>query len=237
MLSEIPQDELRAALDDLVASLLGEASIHQPPVDAQRVAQARGLTVAWDEEQASRARHVRLSGRRGAILLKPEPRGERLQWAIAHEVGEAVCHELFARLGLDPKAAPATREKAANLLANRLLVPTDWFSRDAADLDWDLLELKRIYSTASHELLARRMLDFDVPVVVTIFDHARQTFRRGNRGMAPRLSPAEQDLQRLVHKQGEPRREADGALTIQGWPIHEPRWKREILRTAYDEWE
>ena len=56
----------------------------------------------------------------------------RLQWAIAHELGEQRAAESCSQLGIDPLAARALLESIANQLANRLLLPSDWFAADAA---------------------------------------------------------------------------------------------------------
>ena len=88
---------------------------------------------------------------------------------------------MFRSLSVDPREAPpAARETVANQLAARILLPRGEFGCDARACDWNLLELKQRYVTASHELIARRMLDFTPAVIITIFDQGRRTFRRGN---------------------------------------------------------
>ncbi len=124
----------------------------------------------------------------------------------------------------------------ANCLAGRLLLPTEWFVADAAAAGWDLASLKAQYSTASHELIARRMLECPPPIIMTIFDHRRVSFRRSNLpGRVPPPSPAEMACWRAVHVSAAPRQIDDGPRTIQGWPVHEPAWKREILRAEVEE--
>jgi hypothetical protein len=171
----------------------------------------------------------------GSILVRPEPRPERLHWAIAHEIGELWAHCVFARLAVDPREAPpAAREAVANGLASRLLLPREAFARDARQSGWDLLALKARYATASHELVARRMLDFEPLVIMTIFDHGRRTFRRGNLPFrAPPWSETEATAWRTAHAQSRPTVAGDAARRVQAWPVHEPDWKREILRTAW----
>src|SRR5215207_488499 len=107
MLPELTQDEFSAALDGVAAGVLAQAVETAPPVDALSLARTLGLAVAWDERQAGRGRTARLSGRPGAanqgsILLRPDPRRERLQWAIAHEIGEWCAHQVFEHLSVDP---------------------------------------------------------------------------------------------------------------------------------------
>ena len=244
MLQEIAKEELAGALDATVAEILAATGLEGPPVDARHVARELLLTVAWDARQAGRARIVHLAGEpggpfNGSILLRPEPRAERRQWAIAHEIGEETAEQVFRLLGVDPRAAPAaTREHVANQLAGRLLLPTDWFAEDGAGCDWDLFALKERYSTASHELIARRMLDFERSVIVTVFDHGARTWRRSNvPGRIPPLNGQEQIAWRQAHQTSEPVDMENHPLRVRAWPIHEvagaitPGWKREIVRT------
>ncbi len=244
MLCELTQEELAAGLDRVAMAVLAEAGVDRPPVDAFAVAGALGITVALDDRQLGRARYVRLSSYptvhpRATILLRPEPRPERKQWAVAHEIGEHVAHRVFQALQVDPREAAANaREAVANRLAGRILVPAQWFAADASGGGWELPELKARYATASHELIARRMLECRPPVIITIFDHGRVTFRRSNLpGRPPPLSPAEAACWRSVHHRSQAEQTHDGLRTIQGWPVHEEGWKREILRTEVEEFD
>ena len=243
MLPEYTREELAAGLDRVAEQILEKAGSQAPPVDAFAVARALGIGVAWDDRQQGRARYVRLSGRgsgsgRPTILLRPEPRLERQQWAVAHEIGEhAACH-VFAQWGVDPReTVPAAREMVASHLAGRLLLPTAWFSVDGLACEWDLFNLKTRYRTASHELIARRMLECRPAVIISIFDHRQISFRQSNLpGRAPPPSQAEMQCWRDVHRDNHPSRTHAGPVVVQGWPIHEEGWKREILRTELDEW-
>jgi hypothetical protein len=240
MLPELTQDEFSAALDDIASGVLANLPQASPPVDALALARTLGLAVAWDEQQLGRGRTARLASRSGAanqssILLRPDPRRERLQWTIAHEIGEWCAHQVFQHLAVDPREAPpAARESIANQLASRILLPRDDFEDAARDCGWDLLELKTRFATASHELIARRMLDFTPSILITIFDQGRRTFRRGNLPFrAPALGHLEQVAVRSCQETAEPIYEADSTLNIQVWPIHEPGWTREIMRTEW----
>jgi Zn-dependent peptidase ImmA (M78 family) len=248
MFPEIPAEELITALDDLVDDLLWEAAINGPPVDALVVAERLGLVVAADDRLASRARFVRLGGSdrsragQGTIVVGPAQRPERQQWAVAHEIGESVAHQVFARLGLRQcDIQPSTRESVANLLAQRLLLPRRWFAPDGRECDWDLLALKEQYATASHELIARRMLEMQPAVVITVCDQGHVKWRRGNSASRPpRLLSGELDAWQEVHITGLPvdvplDAAANGLTSVRGWPVHEPGWKREILRSEVAE--
>jgi hypothetical protein len=236
MASSILSDAHPQTVDRAVHQWLELAGVQRPPVDALAVARALGITVAWDDDQGGRARRVRLvhGGPRAAILIRHDPRPERVQWAVAHELGEEAAADVFHRLGVDPReAAPAARESLANHFARALLLPTCWFAADAGRLDWNLMRLKRRYDTASHELIARRMLDLPVPAILTVFDQGQITWRHGaGAPRLPRLSPVERACQRRVNRRGRAHALVDAALRVQGWAIHQPPWQREILRTT-----
>lgn len=238
MLPEVSKEELAAALDAVARKILTEVGLHAPPVDAILMAGRLGLTVAWDDRQPGRARHVQLvSGQAsGSILLRPEPRPERQHWAVAHEIGETAAGRVFAQLGIDVREAPRqAREMVANGLASRLLLPAASLAIDGDACHWDLLALKERYSTASHELIARRMLDFVQPVIVAVHDQNRLSWRKSNLATRPR-KPSLQELAavRRAHETSESVRD-EGPPAVRAWPIHEPLWKREIVRVEIDE--
>lgn len=235
MLAEITREDYVQCLDDVVADLLIAAGVTAPPVDALVIAERLGILVAVDDRQPGRARCARFgtaSKARRLIFVRPEPRAERGQWALAHEIGEHSCGHVFARLGVDPREAPAgTRERVADLLARRLILPTAWFVACGLNCGWDLFELKQAFPTASHELIARRMLDCEPPIVITIFDHGRVTFRRANVAWpATLLSSDEQACRRRAARTLAPARLEAQAGNVSAWPIHEPDWPREIVR-------
>ncbi len=240
MLDEIPPEQFARAIEDCARELLAECEIGEPPVDAMKLAARLDLQVARDGAAEVRARFVRLGGAgRGTILLADEPRPERRQWAVAHEVGESAAHRVFAMLEVElVDIEPTAREQVANHLASNLLLPRQWFTVDGETLDWDLLQLKQRYSTASHELIARRMLEMSPPVIVTLFDQGEPQWRRSNiLRRAPQLTRPEKESWRATHNHGEPASYVDGDLPegiddVRCWPVHEPEWRREILRTG-----
>lgn len=253
MLPEIPAEQFRRVLDVVAREVLLEAGLQQPPVDAFHIAAQLNLIVARNHPAARglaspRARFVRLSAgashaSEGTILLADDPRRERRQWAVAHEIGESRAYRVFAELGIAPQGAPvAAREDVANRLASSLLLPRDWFLRDGVRVDWDLFDLKAIYATASHELIARRMLEMPPAVVVTLADQGRTVWRRSNRLLrTPPLTPAERDAWTAAHDGGQrvqcdPRELPNGVDNVRAWPIHEPGWRREIIRTELTSW-
>ncbi len=247
MLTGIPAEQFTNALDDCAREVLAEGGGEGPPVDAIRLARRLRLVVARDSAMDARARYVRIGeggrGGRGTILVGDEPRAERQQWAVAHELGECVAHRVFAALGISlADIPPSGREQVANRLASCLLLPREWFAADGCRLGWDLYELKRRYSTASHELIARRMLEMAPPVMVTLFDQGRVTWRRSNTlRRPPELTPPEASTWRVAFDGGQPAEYSaadlpEGIDGVRCWPIHEPGWRREVLRTALEEW-
>jgi len=144
---------------------------------------------------------------------------------------------VFRRLGIDPRtAAPDAREQVANYLAGRLLLPSLWFREAAVACDWDLIALKREFVTASHELIARRMLDFPDSIVITVCDNSAVTFRRGNLPTpAPAMLECERRCWQQVNQSVAAVQDEQDGFEVRGWPVHEDGWEREILRLAWTE--
>ncbi len=234
-----PREEVLSAVDRLVEELLTTAGLEQPPVDVIALAQKHlDMEVCLDQRQRQRGRAQRSGGTKRIIYLRPEPKEERHQWTVAHEIGEHFKVELLRRLGLPAEDTRAmTGESLANLFAYHLLVPACWFADDVRSLNYDLLQLKERYRTASHEVIAWRFLDLPQPCIVTIIDNGRISRRRSNVCTTRRrLEPAESKCQRRVHDQNRPVRIQEDGWTVQGWPIHEDAWQREILRSVFEDW-
>jgi hypothetical protein len=120
--------------------------------------------------------------------------------------------------------------------AYHLLVPGSWFALDAPACDYDVLQLKQRYRTASHEVVAWRLLDLPAPCVITIIDNEHVTRRRSNAWRVKRqLAAAEQKCQQQVNASGKPQVVRAEGWTVQGWPVHQADWQREILRSVVDE--
>jgi Zn-dependent peptidase ImmA (M78 family) len=236
MREDLSREDIGAAVDGVVAELLQTAGIEAPPVDAIVLAQRHlGMIVCLDRRQQQRGRAQRASGRK-QIFLRPEPTEERHQWAVAHEIGEHLKTTLLQRLGIEPaQTRVMSGESLANLFAYRLLVPTCFFAGDAPALDYDVLELKQRYHTASHEVIAWRLLDLSEPVIVTVIDNDHVHRRRSNHWPITRqLSAAEQQCQQYVNHYSRPRVVRADGWTVHGWPVHQSDWKREILRSVID---
>jgi Zn-dependent peptidase ImmA (M78 family) len=238
MFDDMAREDVVAVLDKLVEELLGEAGVTGPPVDAIALAQKHlGMTVVLDSRQHERGR-VQRAGRKPQIFLRPEPTEERHQWTVAHEIGQHLKEEIKTQLHLEPEQAKTlTGESLNTLFSSRLLVPSLWFAQDAKDLDYNLLELKQRYATASHEVIALRFLDLPISCVITVIDNDRIHRRKSNgpKIKATDLEPVELRCQQYVAEHGEPYCLSEGKWTVQGWPIHQKEWKREILRSVVEE--
>lgn len=243
MLLELTREDLTSALEGTVSEILWETGVIEPPVDAIAIADRLGVTVATDARAVARGRYVRMAAGAEslaalAIVLAPEERPERRQWAVAHEIGEWAAQRVLEKLDLDLiELAGTMRERCASAFASALLLPRRWFLPDGEAFDWDLPALKSRFRTASHELIARRMLEMPAPAVITLFDQGCRVWRRGTEGLrVPPLLLAEEACQRQAFLRGKPA-EADsdcdgaGRICVRCWPIHEPGWKREIMRS------
>ena len=249
MIGEIAAEELSAVVEMVSREVLWEAGVDRPPVDAIDVAARLGCRVVAGRGQPGRASRVALQ--RGSppaaastagqvILLSPEDRPERRQWCVAHELGELLTCRIFERLAVAPEDLPAdSRERLANCFANCLLLPRRWFLPDAWQCDWDLPQLKQAYPTASHELIARRVLGLHGgPIAVTVIDNGAQTWRLGSDRRPPPPCPAELDAWKTAFDAGRPATACSrdhGVRRVRAWPVHEPDWKREILLTEFEE--
>ncbi|HOM18280.1 MAG TPA: ImmA/IrrE family metallo-endopeptidase [Thermoguttaceae bacterium] len=238
MLGAVGWEEYVEILDRVVEKALRIAHVKAPPVDPFRIAEALGVQVVWDNRLQERGRYVRLRRRHShpqtaAMILQRHPRPERRYWSAAHELGEHLVYQVAAGLGAATEEDLGEyRERIANHLAARILLPTRWFAEDGARVDWDLRLLKSRYPTASHEAIARRMLEMSTPVVITVFDQGMLIWRRANRwGRVPLLSSAESLCWQSAHRQGQDQEQWTEGLRIRVWAVHEPGWRREILRT------
>jgi Zn-dependent peptidase ImmA (M78 family) len=237
MSENLEREEVTSAVDRLVEELLEKAGLQGPPVDAIALAQRHlGMLVCPDRRQPQRGRAQRTAGQ-PHIFLRPEPTEERHQWTVAHEIGEHFKSELLRRLDIPPEQTRAMAgESLANLFAYRLLVPTCWFADDAPSCDYDVLDLKKRYRTSSHEVIAWRFLDLPEPCIVTIVDNDHIHRRRSNAWPTRRrLEPPEVECQRYVNHYSRPRVVRAAGWTVQGWPVHQADWKREILRSVVEE--
>jgi Zn-dependent peptidase ImmA (M78 family) len=235
-MEELSREEVHEALDRAVEELLAAAGVSGPPVDVIKIAQRHlGMVVCLDRRQEQRGRAQR-AGDRKHIFLRPEPCEERHQWTVAHEIGEHLKADLLLRVGIEPGGTrPMFGESLANLFAHRLLVPTSWLRDDAPACAFDLPELKARYATASHEVIAWRLLDLPHPCIITVVDNGHVHRRRSNAWPVRKdLESIEAECQRYVNYFSRPHQTGRDGWAVQGWPVHQPDWKREILRSVVE---
>lgn len=226
---------------DLAEELLSQAGLNGTP-DMFQLAASMGFPVVWDCDQTGRGRVMRLE-QQITIFLRPDDRPERLQWAVAHEIGEAVIWRVVQRLGLDPtEILPRQREAMANQLANGLLLPARLWMAAVATHGRHLIRLKAVFPQASHELIAWRFLDSETPQIVTIVDQGIASRRRSN--FSSRVPTVTSDELRCLEQSrtdGEAHCEQvhdllpnAGRTQCTAWAIHEDDWQREILLTEIE---
>ena len=169
----------------------------------------------------------------GIIKVRPEDRRERVQWTVAHEIGEAFSLELAEACGIEfADLTPDLRESICNHFAGALLVPTMALKEAGADCDWDLFSLKSIFATASHELIARRCVECCPNAIYTVCDEGKLRWRKSQRARRrlPWL-PGEGEVWQAAHGDSQSRDAQAGGWRIRVWTIHEEHWKREVVRT------
>lgn len=234
-------DEWTQTCFDLAENLLHQAGLDAAP-NMFQLAASMGFPVVWDCDQHGRGRVMRLD-QQITIFLRPDDRPERLQWAVAHEIGEAVVWRVVQRLGLDPtELQPRQREAMANRLANGLLLPQRLWTAAVQTQGRHLIRLKSVFPLASHELIAWRFLDSETPPIVTIVDQGIVSRRRSN--FSSRVPPVTTDELRCLErartdgeahcKQVRDLLPNAGRAQCTAWAIHEDDWQREILLTEID---
>jgi len=220
------------AVDELVSEILRTLAIETPPVDALFIVRAVGCELAFDAGQRGRARQKSMDGQT-AVFLRPDDRPERLQWAAAHELGEIFAWQICERTSERLDELPGDfREQLANRFASRLLLPTMWYSEHLLETGFDLFLFKESYRTASHELIARRLLDYFPQRILTIIDQEQVVHRQNGYQSRPGpLLPCERQLVGRCHDSGRFLSEDFAGIRCEVWPVHEPERKREILLT------
>jgi len=231
MNENLSREEVHQAVDRIVTELLAESDISVPPVDAALVARRARVEIE------PRARKQRLGTKRDSSppsTASPEAK----QWLAAQAIGEQLKPSLLQRLGFPPEQKRLLLgESLATLVASHLLLPAAWFGDDAQILKGDVMELKKRYTTVAADVIAWRLLDLPAPCIITIVDNDHVQRRRSNAWRISReLAEPERECQRYVNHYSRPRVICADGWTVQGWPVHQSDWKREILRSVV-EWD
>lgn len=216
MSDDLSPEEIHNAVDRAVQDLLDAASVTAPPVDALALAQ----------------RHAGLK-----LRLDPSHSVEQQHWTAAQAIAGQHKPNVLRRLGLDPTQRHGlSAASLTNLFAERLLLPTAWFADEASSCGFDVIHLKQRFATANHEQIALRLLDLDEPCIITIVDNDHVSRRRSNSVRVNKeLSPVERRCLEQVQRYSRPCRRDEDGWRVQGWPIHQADWRREILRSVLEE--
>lgn len=210
-----------AIIEEEVSKILEICSIERPPIDAFLVAERLDYDIGIDDKIKIRGYKRRRWGKDEIIVNSPS-KSERKHFTIAHEIAEHILENRIIREDL---------EMACNAMASSLLMPAQWFEMDAKNCNFNLLELKKIYSTASHEAIAYRMLRFS-ECIITIFDNEKVAVRKTSiNNPCKHIHPLELKCFQRVNNNGEPFIISEDNLHVQGWPVFKNDWKRVILRT------
>src|SRR5262245_14102973 len=167
MTGDWSREEVLNAIDGRVQELLVAAGCGHPPVDAVDLAE-RHLKLPLDSLRLPRGAPAH------RVDLRREANEEKRQAFVALAIADHLKPDVLERLEVTAaELRSMTGESLTSLFAARLLVPTMWFTTDAPALDFDLPDLKGRYRTATHELLAWRMLDLPSACVITLVDHGK----------------------------------------------------------------
>jgi hypothetical protein len=238
---DFSQEELIDTIERLVNGLLERAGVEEPPVDALHIAEEHlGIPVeeVEPEEDDETGRRPRRRGVAGKIALTPLMSEEQKQKVAADGIAWSLYPDLLRRLGVaegseDRRFAAQVR----GLIVPRILVPSRLLRGAQKTSRGDLFGLKSIFTTASLETIAMRLLDLDEPCVITIADDGVVTSRRGNRFAATRqLESAETECLNRVMELDLPHRVRKEGWTAQGWPVADRPLRRVILRAVPDDW-
>ncbi|NBR05305.1 MAG: hypothetical protein EBT92_05995 [Planctomycetes bacterium] len=207
---------------------MAKASLHQPPIDAEALSKAK----AWqllDLDAPS------IHSKKSVQVFDPkEAEGSdvKKQWLAAQTLASSLQKEAKVRWEKLNGNQPAFGISFINLIAQRILVPTHWLKSLVLKLDYDLLELKRIFKTSAYEVIALRLLDLENPCIITIVDNGHIFKRKSNCCNPPKiLSPTEAMVLDYVHENSRTKRINDQGWQVTGWPVHQLDWRREILRS------
>lgn len=222
---------------DITADLTGQAGITSPPIDPAQVAAFLGNLIETRPGYPALS-GIEQDGDQTRIIIRAGLRLERHNFLVAHEVGHVYWRDHEHHRG-DPSLG-GRLEYFCNKFASLLLLPYDWFKADAVETGHDLFALKKIYSTASNQLIARRIASLR-PAVVAVFDDDGREKRVTERfnGSGPRekkLTKAESQLVKDVSWTADVIERAatireNGKFVkvkVKGYPIFENGWKRVI---------
>ena len=232
---DFSQDDLFDAIDRLLVQLLERAGVNAPPVDALRLAEDHlGIPVEYAEpDDEDRPRRRQSSG----IVLTPNMSREQEQTAAARAIAGSLIPDLFRKLDIplvDENKQVQTQFRG--LIVARLLVPSRMLRTAQRACKSDVAALKEVFSTASMETIALRLLDLDQPCVVSVVDDGVVAVRRGNAlPVNKKLLAQEEQCARRVMELDLPHQVRGEGWTVQGWPVPDRPFRRVVLRAVPDD--
>lgn len=238
---DFSQEDLFEVIDRLVNGLIERAGLSKPPVNALAIAENHlGIPIEIrepaDEDESGRRRpRARPAG--SGIFLSPDMTEEQRQKVAADGIARSLLPDIFRKLDL----APDTDNKQFSnhirgLVAARVVVPNKLLKSALKECRYDVAALKKVFSTATMEAIALRLLDLDDPCVIAIVDDGVVSIRRGNRvAAAKKLEAPEQTCLDRVMELDLPCRVREGEWTVQGWPVPDRTIRRIILRAVPDD--
>ncbi len=238
---EFSQEELIESIDRLVAGMIERAGITTGPVDAIRLAEHHlGIPVQFvepAEEDESGRRRPRSRPPGAGIALTTDMSVEQRHRAAAGGIAQLMMPDVFRKLnvtiGAESKQFVA---HVRGLIVPRVLIPGRLLRSALRDCKYDIPALQAVFSTASMEMIALRLLDLDEPCVIAVVDDGVVATRRGNQAPAPRkLSDAEQECVERVMELNLPHRARVGEWTVWGWPVPDRPFRRILLRAVRDD--
>jgi hypothetical protein len=174
---------------------------------------------AEEDEGGRRRPRARPPG--NGITLTTGMSDEQQQKAAATGIANLLLPDVLHKLGI-PQGAEGKPFLAhvRGLIVPRVLIPTRLLRAALRDCKYDIPALKRVFATASMEMIGLRLLDLDTPCVIAIVDDGVVAARRGNQAAVPKgLSAAERECVERVTELDLPHRARAGEWTAWGWPV------------------
>jgi hypothetical protein len=222
--------DFEQALDQaekIIDEMLSDCGINAPPVDVRELGEKKGLSLSENVLEGRRGQNFKFRGRK-YVEVDSRDRRVRQNFTLAHEILEVEFESITNNA--------REKHKLAMLATPFLLMPSKWFNHACATHDFDLIEIKNIFDTASYEAVALRMLHVE-PGVITVHDNGKVTNRKTSYDfhIPKKLFPAEQQAISQALETGSKFLAADDAISTTAYPIIEKKFERVILRTLFDE--
>ncbi|MDY3554089.1 hypothetical protein R5W24_003206 [Gemmata sp. JC717] len=238
---DFSHEELVEIVDRLVAGLIERAGVTAGPVNALHLAEYHlGIPVEFvepAEDDGSGRRRPRSRPAGNGITLTTDMSEEAQQRGAAGGIANLLIPDIMHKLGI-----PAGAEgkpfvtHVRGLIVPRVLIPTRLLRAALRDCKYDVPALHRVFSTASMEMVALRLLDLDSPCVIAIVDDGVVATRRGNQmQVARQLSDAERECVERVTELELPHRARVGEWTAWGWFVEGRPFRRIIVRAVPDD--